>query len=121
MAKVADVKAPEDKLLMRSKWEVITQRSAEKGQKAREEAAREYEERTAKRDLLKQARMRNSEPTTKPVPPKQGLPDCRPVKLDSPSKPGYHSNHSERTVLVVPKRCSWGSFISGNPEIEQIG
>ena len=66
---------------------------------------------------------RDSEPmaTTEPVPPKQGLLDWRPVKLDSPSKPGYHSNRSERTVQMVPKRCSWGCSISGNPEIEQTG
>ena len=38
LAKVADGKAPDDKLLARAEWEVIKQRSAEKGQKAREEA-----------------------------------------------------------------------------------
>ena len=53
-------------------------------------------------------RTRDSEPTTEPVPPKQGLLNWRPVKLDSPSTPGYHSNRSERTVQTVPKRCSWG-------------
>ena len=64
---------------------------------------------------------RDSEPTTEPVPPKQGLLDYRPVKLDSPSKPGYHSDCSEPMVQIVPKRCSWGCYISGNPEIEQSG
>ena len=65
--------------------------------------------------------LRDSEPTTDPVPPKQGLLDWRPVKLDSPSKPWYHSNRSERAVLMVPTYCSWDYYISGNPEIEQIG
>ena len=55
---------------------------------------------------------RDSEPTTDPVPPKQGLLDWRLVKLDSPSKPGYHSHRSELTVQMVPKRCSWGCSIS---------
>ena len=32
--KVADGKAPDDNLLTRAEWEVIKQRSAEKGQKA---------------------------------------------------------------------------------------
>ena len=36
---------------------MIKRRSAEKGQKAREEAEREYEEQKAKRDLLEQARI----------------------------------------------------------------
>ena len=44
LAKVADGKAPEDKFLTRAEWEVIKQRSAEKGQKAREEAEQEYED-----------------------------------------------------------------------------
>ena len=57
LAKVADVKAPEAKLLTRAEWEVIKQRSAEKGQKAQEEAKREYEERKAKRDHQAQARI----------------------------------------------------------------
>ena len=43
LAKVADEKAPEDTLLTRAEWEAIKQRSAEKGQKAREEAEREYD------------------------------------------------------------------------------
>ena len=33
--------------------------------------------------------------------------------MDSPSKPGYHSNRSEPTVQMVPKRCSWGCYFSG--------
>ena len=41
LAKVADGKAPDDKLLTRAEWEVIKQRSAEKGQKVREEAERD--------------------------------------------------------------------------------
>ena len=45
LAKVADGKSPDDKLLTRAEWEVIKQRSAEKGQKAREQAERDYEER----------------------------------------------------------------------------
>ena len=57
LAKVADGKAPEDKLLTRAHWEVIKQRSAEKGQKAREEAEREYEERKTKRTQLEQTRI----------------------------------------------------------------
>ena len=57
LAKVADGKAPEDNILIRAEWEVIKQRSAENGQKAREEAEREYEERNAKRDQLEQARL----------------------------------------------------------------
>ena len=52
---MADGKAPEDKLLTRGEWEVIQQRSAEKGQKAREAAQREHEERKAKMDQQEQA------------------------------------------------------------------
>ena len=55
---------------------------------------------------------RDSEPTTEPVPPKQGLLNWRPVKFDSPSKPGCHSNRSEHTVQMAPNRCSWGCSIS---------
>ena len=50
LAKVADGKAPDDKLLTGAVWEVVKQRSAEKGQKAREKAERDYEERTQKWD-----------------------------------------------------------------------
>ena len=57
LAKVADGKEPDDKLLTRAEWEVIKQRSAEKGQKAREDAEREYEERKQKRDKHEQARI----------------------------------------------------------------
>ena len=49
--------APGDKLLTRAEWEVIKQRSAEKGQKAREEAEREYEERKQKWDEKEQSRI----------------------------------------------------------------
>ena len=57
LAKVANGKAPDDKLLTRAEWEVIKQRSAEKGQKARANAEREYEERKQKRDRAEQARI----------------------------------------------------------------
>ena len=39
LAKVADGKGPEEKLLMCAEWEAIKQRSVEKGQLARENAA----------------------------------------------------------------------------------
>ena len=54
---MADGKGPEEKLLACAEWEAITQRSAEKGQPARENAAREYEERKAKRDQAEQDRI----------------------------------------------------------------
>ena len=54
LAKVADGKGPEEKLLTCAEWEAIKQRSAEKGQLARENAARKYEERKAKRDQADQ-------------------------------------------------------------------
>ena len=57
LAKVANGKAPDDKLLTRAEWETIKQRSAEKGQKARANAEREYEERKQKRDRAEQARI----------------------------------------------------------------
>ena len=49
LAKVADGKEPDDKLLTRAEWEVIKQRSAEKRQKAWEKAEREYAEHRATR------------------------------------------------------------------------
>ena len=54
MTKVIDGKAP---LLSRAEWEVINQRLAEKGQKAGEEAEREYKGNKAERDQLEQARL----------------------------------------------------------------
>ena len=57
LAKVADVKGPEDKLLTCAEWEAIKQRSAEKGQLAQENAAQEYEERKLKRDQAEQHRI----------------------------------------------------------------
>ena len=59
LAKVADGKGPEDKLLTCAEciWEAIKQRSAEKGQLARGNAAREYEERKTKRDQAEQDRI----------------------------------------------------------------
>ena len=50
LAKVADGKAPDGRPLTRAEWEVIKQRPAENGQKAREEAERDYEERKQKWD-----------------------------------------------------------------------
>ena len=51
--------APDDKLIIitQAEWEVIKQRSAEKGQKAQENAERKYEERTQQRDQQEQARI----------------------------------------------------------------
>ena len=57
LAKVADGKCPEEKLLTCAEWEAIKQRSAEKGQQARGNAARDYEERKAKRDQAEQDRI----------------------------------------------------------------
>ena len=48
-------KAPEETLLTCAEWEVLKQRSTENGQNAREQAAREYEERKARRDVQEQA------------------------------------------------------------------
>ena len=59
LAKVADGKGPEEKLLMCAEWEAIKQRSAEKGQQARENAARESGERKQKRDQAEQDRIGN--------------------------------------------------------------
>ena len=42
---------------MCAEWEILKQRSAEKGQNAREQAACEYEERKARRDAQEQARI----------------------------------------------------------------
>ena len=57
LAKLADGKGPEKKLLTCAEWEAIKQRSAEKGQLARENATREYEEHKAKRDQAEQDRI----------------------------------------------------------------
>ena len=45
LAKVANDKGPEEKLLTCAEWEAIQQRLAEKGQQAWENAGREFEER----------------------------------------------------------------------------
>ena len=50
-------KAPNEALLTCAEWEVLKQRSAEKGQNAREQAQRDYEERKARRDEQEQARL----------------------------------------------------------------
>ena len=47
--------APNEALLTCAEWEVLKQRSAEKGQNAREQAQREYEERKIRRDAQDQA------------------------------------------------------------------
>ena len=54
LAKVADGKGPGDKLLTCAEWDAIKQRSAENGQPARENAAREYEERKLTCDQAEQ-------------------------------------------------------------------
>ena len=48
--KATEDKAPDEALLTCAEWEALTQRSAEKGKHAREQAPREYEERKARRD-----------------------------------------------------------------------
>ena len=57
LGKATADKAPDEALLKCAEWEVLKQRSAEKGQNAREEAAREYEERKARRDEAEQQRL----------------------------------------------------------------
>ena len=56
LGKATADKAPKEALLTCAEWEVLKERSAEKGQNAREQATREYEERKACRDAQEQAR-----------------------------------------------------------------
>ena len=57
LGKATADKAPDEDLLTCAEWEVLKQRSAEKGQNAREQAAREYEDRVARGDEQEQARL----------------------------------------------------------------
>lgn len=56
LRKATTDKAPGEALLTCAEWEVLKQRSTEKGQNARVQAAREYKERKACRDAQEQAR-----------------------------------------------------------------
>ena len=57
LGKATADKALDEALLTCAEWEVLKQRSAEKGQNVHEQAAREYEERKARRDEQEQARL----------------------------------------------------------------
>ena len=57
LGKATADKAPNEALLTCAEWEVLKQRSAEKGQNAREQAQREFEERKIRRDAQEQARL----------------------------------------------------------------
>ena len=57
LGKVTADKAPDEALLTCAEWEVLKQRSAEKGQHAREQTQREYEDRKTRRDEQEQARL----------------------------------------------------------------
>ena len=58
LGKATADKAPDEALLTCVEWEILKQGSAEKGQTAREQAAREYEERQARRDAQEQTSLR---------------------------------------------------------------
>lgn len=57
LGKATADKAPNEALLTCAEWEVLKQRSAEKGQNARERAQRDYEDRKTRRDEQEQARL----------------------------------------------------------------
>ena len=57
LGKATADKTPDEALLTCAEREVLKQRSAEKGENAREQAARDYEERKARRDEQEQARL----------------------------------------------------------------
>ena len=57
LGKATADKAPDEDLLTCAEWEVLKQRSAEKGRTAREQAQRDYEDRKTRRDEQEQARL----------------------------------------------------------------